>query len=102
MKGPDHCASLEADELSDMVNKIRNIEKALGRGTKKPSPSEIKNIPVARKSIVALCDIKKGELFSEKNLAVKRPGTGISPMLWDQVLGKTAPREFKLDELIEL
>ncbi len=101
MKGPDHCASLEADELSDMVNKIRNIEKALGRGTKKPSPSEIKNIPVARKSIVALCDIKKGELFSEKNLAVKRPGTGIYPMLWDHVLGNTATREFQLDELTE-
>jgi N,N'-diacetyllegionaminate synthase len=102
LKGPDHCASLEADELSDMVNKIRNIEKALGSGIKKPSPSEIKNIPIARKSIVAICDIKRGELFTEKNLAVKRPGTGISPMLWDQVLGKTASREFMLDELIEL
>jgi N,N'-diacetyllegionaminate synthase len=86
--GPDHAASLEPDELKAMVTAIRNIEKAMGNGVKKPSPSEIKNIPIARKSIVAKKPIKKGDLFTEENLTVKRPGTGISPMEWDTFIGK--------------
>jgi N,N'-diacetyllegionaminate synthase len=84
-----------------MVAAIRKIEHALGNGVKKPSPSEQKNIRVVRKSIVAKRDIKKGELFCEDNLAIKRPGIGISPMHWDELLGMTAKRDFKADELIE-
>jgi N,N'-diacetyllegionaminate synthase len=102
MDGPDHKASLEPDELKAMVSAIRNIEQALGDGIKRPSPSELKNIPIARKSLVAICDINKGDLFSEKNLGTKRPGHGISPMRWDEVIGKRACRDFLLDELIEL
>ncbi len=102
MEGPDHQASLEPHELEAMIKAIRYVEKAMGTGIKKPSKSEIKNLPIARKSIVASKDIKKGEVFSEKNLAVKRPGTGISPMNWDMVIGKKAKRNFKKDELIEL
>lgn len=102
MKGPDHKASLEPDELKAMIKAIRNIERALGDGIKRTSDSEVKNMPIARKSIVAANDIKKGEKFSEGNLTVKRPGTGISPMLWDNVMGKTAIREFKKDEEIVL
>jgi len=83
-----------------MVSAIRNIEKAMGDGVKKPSPSEIKNIPIARKSIVAKKRIKKGELFSEDNIIVKRPGTGISPMEWDNYIGKIADREYHGDDLI--
>ena len=101
MPGPDHAASLEPDELKKMVIAIRNIEKALGDGVKKPSPSEQKNIPIARKSIVASCPIKKGQMFTVKNLAAKRPGTGISPMKWDEILGKVAARDFETDDLIE-
>jgi len=101
LPGPDHRASLEPLELKAMVTAIRNIEKAMGDGVKKPSPSEAKNKPIARKSIVAKKPIKKGELFSEDNLTVKRPGTGISPMEWDVVLGKTADREYELDNLIQ-
>jgi len=100
LPGPDHAASMEPDELNAMVSAIRNIEKAVENGIKKPSPSEIKNIPIARKSIVAKKSIKKGELFSEENIAVKRPGTGISPMEWDKMLGKIATREYKADDLI--
>jgi N,N'-diacetyllegionaminate synthase len=100
MPGPDHAASLEPDELKAMVAAIRNIEKAMGDGVKKPSHSEIKNIPIARKSIVAKKIIKKGERFSEENLTVKRPGTGISPMEWDAFLGKSAKREYQMDDLI--
>ena len=100
MPGPDHAASLDPDELKDMVAAIRNIEKAMGDGVKTPSPSEIKNIPIARKSIVAKKIIKKGERFSEENLTVKRPGTGISPMEWDAFLGKSADREYQMDDLI--
>jgi N,N'-diacetyllegionaminate synthase len=85
-----------------MVQAIRNIEFALGDGTKRPSPSELKNRPIARKSIVARRNIKAGELFSEDNLAAKRPGTGISPMCWDQIIGKIARRNFAVDDLIEL
>ena len=102
MGGPDHKASLEPDEFKKMVTAIRNIEKTLGRGIKKPSPSEQKNIRIARKSLIAIKDIKKGEGFTEENVGIKRPGKGISPMRWDEVIGKTAIRDFKLDELIEL
>ena len=102
MEGPDHRASLEPHELRMMVSAIRNIEKALGDGIKKPSPSELKNKPIARKSIVAARDIIKGEVLSEENIAVKRPGTGISPMEWDNVVGKKAKKNFREDEIIEL
>jgi len=102
MEGPDHKASLEPDELKAMVSAIRNIELALGDGHKTISESERKNIAVARKSIVAAKDIKAGEVFSENNLAVKRPGNGISPMDWENVIGKTAKKDFTEDELIEL
>ncbi len=100
MEGPDHTASLEPDELKAMVNGIRNIEKALGNGIKKPTPSEKPNIEVARKSIVAARDIKKGEIFSEENLATKRPAKGINPMRWDEIIGTVAQRDYKADELI--
>ncbi len=102
MEGPDHKASLEPEELKAMVDAIRNIELALGTGVKEPAPSEIKNINIARKSIIAKCDIKAGEVFTEENLTVKRPGDGISPMKWYDVLGKVASRDFVEDELIEL
>jgi N,N'-diacetyllegionaminate synthase len=102
LPGPDHKASLEPDELKAMVISIRNIEKALGSGVKKPSPSELKNKPVARKSIVAACDILKGECFTEDNLFVKRPGNGINPMQWDEIIGKIAAKDFAADQLIVL
>jgi len=100
MKGPDHKASLEPDELKAMVKAIRNIERALGNGIKKPSRSESKNIKIARKSIVAKRDIKKGEVFSNEDLTVKRPGNGISPMRWDEIIGREAQKDYKEDELI--
>lgn len=102
MEGPDHKASLEPSELKAMVQAIRNIEKAIGTGDKKPTSSEIKNIAIARKSIVASQPIKKGEAFTEQNITTKRPGTGISPMRWRQVLGQKATRDFTEDELIEV
>ena len=102
MEGPDHKASLEPDELKAMVSAIRNIEQAVGDGIKKVTDSEKGNIAVARKSIVAARDIKKGEILSEYNLTVKRPGTGISPMRWEEVVGQTAKRDFIEEELIEL
>lgn len=103
MEGPDHKASLEPEELKAMVSGIRNIEKSIkGDGLKKPSESETKNIAIARKSIVAKKDIAEGELFSEENITVKRPGNGISPMKWDEVIGKTATKNFNEDELITL
>lgn len=102
LAGPDQSTSLEPDELKLMVKSIRNIEQALGDGVKRPSQSEIKNISIARKSIVAASDIRKGEIFTDKNLAIKRPGTGISPMRWDEVIGRAAVRDFAADELIEL
>lgn len=102
MEGPDHKASLEPQELHQMVQSIRHIEKALGSSIKTASPSEIKNKAIARKSIVAATGITAGEVFSEANLAVKRPGNGISPMRWDEVIGKKAKRNFGADELIEL
>jgi len=100
MFGPDHKASLEPSELIAMVKAIRNIEKALGNGIKKPSKSEIKNIIIARKSIVADCDIKKGEVFTEDKLTIKRPGNGISPMNWDEIIGQIAQKNYRKDELI--
>ncbi|MNT25869.1 N,N'-diacetyllegionaminic acid synthase [compost metagenome] len=103
MPGPDHAASLEPVELVNMVAAIRNIELAMkGDGLKTPSQSELKNIAVARKSIVAARSIKRGELLSEDNLTVKRPGTGISPMHWDEIIGKIANRNFDEDDLIEV
>ena len=99
LPGPDHQASLE---LKAMVDSIRNIEKALGDGEKKVTSSEGKNIAIARKSIVAACPIRKGEIFSEKNLTVKRPGTGINPMRWEEIVGTIAIRDYNEDELIEL
>ena len=102
MEGPDHKASLEPDELTAMVKSIRHIEKALGSGDKKPSPSEKKNIAVARKSIVANRAIKIGEELTEESITIKRPGSGISPMRWFDVIGTKAIRDFQKDELIEL
>jgi N,N'-diacetyllegionaminate synthase len=102
MEGPDHKASLEPDELKAMVVAIRNVEKALGNGEKQVTDSERKNMDIARKSIVAAKDIKKGAILAENNITVKRPGNGISPMHWEEVLGKTAKRDFYEDELIEL
>jgi len=101
LPGPDHAASLEPEELKAMVIAIRKIEKAMGDGEKKPSPSETKNIPIARKSIVAKKLIKKGELFSEENLTVKRPGMGISPMEWYTLIGKAASSDYGMDDLIQ-
>jgi N,N'-diacetyllegionaminate synthase len=102
MEGPDHKASLEPYELKAMIDAIRNIEKSLGDGIKKPSKSELKNKDIARKSIVAKRKIKKGEIFTEDNITVKRPGNGISPMRWYEVLGKVASRDYEEDELIEI
>jgi N,N'-diacetyllegionaminate synthase len=102
LPGPDHAASLEPAELKAMVYAIRNVATALGDGFKAPKPTEVANRAVARKSIVASCDIKSGELFSVCNITTKRPGTGISPMNWDDVVGRRASKDFKTDELIEL
>lgn len=102
MEGPDHKASLEPSELKAMVKSIRNIEQALGTGHKTISESERKNIEIARKSIVAAKDIKEGDIFTEDNITVKRPGNGISPMEWENVIGKVAKRNFQEEELIEL
>ncbi|WP_407399442.1 N-acetylneuraminate synthase [Anaerovibrio sp.] len=102
MEGPDHKASIEPDELTQMVRAIRHIEKAIGNGIKEPTASEISNKSIARKSIVAACKIAKGDIFSEKNITTKRPGNGISPMKWYEVIGKTATRDFIEDELIEI
>lgn len=102
MKGPDHKASLEPGELKAMVSAIRHIEKALGSEEKKISPSEAENVAVARKSIIASRTIKKGEALTENNLTTKRPGDGISPMMWPQILGTRAVRDFDEDEKIEI
>ena len=103
MPGPDHQASLEPGELAAMVAAIRNIERAMaGDGIKRPSPSECGNRAIARRSLVAARPISAGEQFGPDNLAAKRPGTGLSPMLWDVVIGRPAPRDFAADELIEL
>lgn len=103
LPGPDHKASLEPEELKAMVMAIRNVEKAIGgSGLKEVSKSEVKNKPIARKSIVAATKIAQGEVFTPKNLTIKRPGTGISPMRWDEVIGKKAKQDFQEDDLIEL
>ena len=100
MKGPDHKASLDPKELKSMVIAIREIEKAMGSGVKEPSPSERKNINIVRKSIVAKKDIKKGDAFNDQNLTVKRPGNGISPLRWEEIQGKKASQDYKIDDLI--
>lgn len=102
MEGPDHKASLEPEELRQMVLSIRNVEVALGNGIKQPSEAEKKNIAITRKSIVAACDIKRGDVFTEQNLTTKRPGNGISPMRWEEIMGTKAVRNFMADELIEI
>ncbi len=102
MDGPDHKASLNPKELKSMVSAIRNIEKALGVKEKLVTQSEMKNIPIVRKSIIASCKINKGDVFSEQNITIKRPGTGISPMQWENVLGKKANKDFDIDGLIQI
>jgi N,N'-diacetyllegionaminate synthase len=102
MDGPDHGASLEPDDLKAMVSSIRNVERAFGNGLKEPSPSELENRHIVRKSIIAFKGIKKGDLFTENNITTKRPATGISPLEWDNVIGQAAKRDFAEDELIEL
>lgn len=102
LPGPDHKASLEPDELAAMVSAIRNVEQAMGSADKHVSESERPNMTVARKSIVASRDIRKGEILSEKNMTVKRPGNGISPMMWDKVAGSPAEADFGYDELITI
>ena len=102
LPGPDHQASLEPHELKAMVDAIRNVEVALGDGIKRPSNSELKNKPIARKSIVASRDIRAGERFTEENISTKRPGTGLSPMRWDEIIGRIAHRNFSIDEMIDL
>ena len=100
LPGPDHKASLEPEELKAMVAAIRNIEVALGDGIKRLTPSEAKNKPVVRKSLVASQTIKMGEIFSAQNITTKRPGTGISPMFWDEFMGQIAQKNYKEDDLI--
>jgi N,N'-diacetyllegionaminate synthase len=100
MEGPDHKASLEPYQFKEMVEKIRNIELALGDGIKKPSQSELSNIDIVRKSIVAKTKINKGDIFNENNLTTKRPGSGISPMRWDKILNTKASKDYKEDDLI--
>ena len=101
MEGPDHKASIEPAELTQMVSSIRNVEVAIGDGVKKVSASEMKNKDIARKSIIAKAAIKKGEVFSEENITTKRPGSGINPMKWFDLLGKTAKHDYEEDYLIE-
>lgn len=101
MEGPDHKASLEPDELKRMIVSIRNIEKALGDRVKQLTSSEAENVKIARKSIVAATDIKFGDVYTESNITIKRPGYGISPLSWDLMLGQKANRDYKKDELIE-
>ena len=102
MEGPDHKASLEPDELAAMVKALRRVEQALGDGVKRPAGSESENISVVRKSIIAAKNIREGEAFTAENLTTKRPGTGISPMRWNDVIGLRAKRDFEKDELIEI
>lgn len=102
MKGPDHKASLDVAELKAVIKAVRHVEAALGHGVKRPADCELKNIPIARKSIIAARAITQGQIFTSANLTVKRPGTGISPMQWDRVLGRRAKRDFQEDELISV
>lgn len=101
LPGPDHKASLNVTELTDMVRSVRAVEQALGDGVKRVTDSERPNIAVARKSIVAACDIAPGEIFTERNLTVKRPGTGLSPMLWDTIIGTQSTRAYRPDDQIQ-
>ena len=101
MEGPDHKASIEPDELKSMVDQIRHVEVAIGNGEKKVSASEQKNQDIARKSIIAKTAIKAGDIFSEDNITTKRPGSGINPMRWFDLLGKTAKHDYQEDYLIE-
>ena len=101
LPGPDHAASLSPEELHSMIAAIRNIEKAMGDGIKRPSPSELPNREIVRKSIVASAPIPSGETFTEDNLTVKRPGDGISPLLWDRLIGRTACQDYREDQLIQ-
>ena len=101
LPGPDHAASMEPDDFAQMVKSIRAVESALGDGIKRPGKSERENISIVRKSLVASMAISKGDLFSAANITAKRPGTGVSPMLWDSVVGRRAPRDYEPDELIE-
>jgi len=101
MEGPDHAASLEPDAFGEMVRAIRQVEAALGDGDKRPAASEMPNIAIARRSIVAARPIRAGEVFSQENLAAKRPGTGVSPMRWDEIVGQEATRDYDTDEMIE-
>ena len=101
MPGPDHRASLEPGELAELVAGVRRVEAALGDGVKRPGPRELANRAIARKSIVAAGPIRAGEAYSAENLATKRPGTGLSPMAWDEIVGRTAPRDYDTDEMIE-
>lgn len=101
MVGPDHAASLEPDEFAEMVAAIRDVELALGDGVKRPAPSEIPNAAIARKSVVAAREIAAGEVFSAENVTAKRPGTGMSPMRWDELIGKPALRAYAADEQID-
>jgi len=100
LPGPDHRASLEPDELKQMVEAIHQIEESLGSSVKKPAPSEVKNISIARKSIVAAKPIAKGELFTEENLTVKRSGNGLAPIMLWELIGKKSVRDYQKDELI--
>jgi len=100
MEGPDHCASLELDQFKVMVQGIRAIEQALGDGIKRPTASENANLPIVRKSLVAATEIKAGEVFTTENITAKRPGSGVSPMRWDEFIGKKATRAYEPDELI--
>ena len=102
MDGPDHLASIDPDDFKMMVKNIRNIEEAIGNGDKVPTRNELINKDIVRKSIVALQDIHEGEIFNEKNLTSKRPGSGINPMHWEAIIGQTSKRNFKKDELIDL
>jgi N,N'-diacetyllegionaminate synthase len=102
MEGPDHKASMNPAEFEILITSIRNIELALGSGIKKPTKSEEKNISIVRKSIVAAKQINKGDKFTKENITIKRPGIGISPMKWDNVIGKIAPKDFIEDDLIEI
>ena len=101
MKGPDHKASLEPVELSQMIDAIRKIELSLGDGIKGPRPSELKNKPIARKSLVAAMAIKSGEVMSEENITIKRPGSGLSPYDYWDMLGRTSEHDYEKDELIK-
>ena len=102
LPGPDHKASLDLAELKELVVAIRNIEKALGDGAKRLMPSEYKNLTIVRQVIVAKKELKKGEVFTELNVTTKRAGIGISPMLWNQIIGTNAKRDYTKDEAIDL